>query len=276
MGEDPCPTLPIERAHHGEGVGDWVPTKKHALLCDYISATRYARRKFPGSVFIDPFCGPGRIQVKGESFTREGGAVVAWRESDAGGVRFGNVFVGDIDEPRVNACHDRLTAIGASVAPFCGPAAKTIHKMVDQVPPRHLCLAYVDPYNLELLSFSIFQALARIPKVDIAVNFSTMDLKRNVELEFTRGRFDEVSPGWSDRVDVKATPKSQLALRFFDDWHEQVRGVGFSASKEMPLVMDGSRALYRLVFFSRDPLPERIWGDVARGPSGSPNMSFDF
>lgn len=76
---DPCPSLLVERGPKDKGVGPWVPQDKHRLLCDYLYASRYAWRKWPCHVFIDPFSGPGRIQVEGESFTREGGAVMAWR-----------------------------------------------------------------------------------------------------------------------------------------------------------------------------------------------------
>jgi hypothetical protein len=41
----------------------------------------------------------------------------------------------------------------------------------------------------------------------------------------------------------------------------------------MPIIDDGQgRALYRLVFFSRHALPDRIWGDIAK----SPNLELDF
>jgi hypothetical protein len=74
---DPCPSRVVERGPLNEGVGRWVPDVKHRLLCTYLHATRHAWAKWSDRVFIDPFAGPGRIQVKGESFTREGGAVRA-------------------------------------------------------------------------------------------------------------------------------------------------------------------------------------------------------
>jgi three-Cys-motif partner protein len=107
------------------------------------------------------------------------------------------MLVGDLDPDRAHACAERLRAVGAPVTPFVGPADETIKSMVASIPPRSLCMAYIDPYNLELLSFSLIQALATL-KVDLAINFSTMDLQRNAELEFDpkRARFDGTAPGW--------------------------------------------------------------------------------
>lgn len=64
---DPYPELPVERGPHGRGVGRWVVEEKHRYLARYLDATREAQKKFKQRVLIDPFSGPGRIQVEGES-----------------------------------------------------------------------------------------------------------------------------------------------------------------------------------------------------------------
>jgi three-Cys-motif partner protein len=270
---DPRPNLVVERGPSNKGVGNWVPTQKHRLLWEYLYATRNAWKKWPSHVYIDPFAGPGRIQVEGEKTTRDGGAVIAWRAL-ADTAPFSQMLVGDLDRDRAHACAERLEAIGAPVSPFVGPAEETIKSMVDSVPSRSLCMAYVDPYNLELLSFSIIEALAKL-KVDLAINFSTMDLERNAELEFdsNRARFDGTAPGWREHPKVLGASKQNVALAFFQYWCDLVRSLGFQHSKEMPLVHnDRGRAIYRMVFFARHDLPNRIWSDVARGP----NRSFQF
>ena len=270
---DPCPNLVVERGPSNKGVGNWVPTQKHRLLWEYLYATRNAWKKWPSHVFIDPFAGPGRIQVEGEKNTRDGGAVVAWRAL-ADTAPFSQILVGDLYPDRVHACAARLRAVGAPVTPFVGPADETIEPMVASIPPRSLCMAYIDPYNLELLSFSLIEALAKL-KVDLAINFSAMDLQRNAELEFDpkRARFDRTAPGWRRAPEILNSSKQNVALAFFQYWSGLIRALGFQHSKEMPLVRnDQGRAIYRMVFFARDKLPNRIWDDVARGP----NRSFQF
>lgn len=268
---DPCPDLLVERGPKNKGVGAWVPQDKHRLMCDYLHASRYAWKKWPERIFIDPFCGPGRIQVEGESFTRDGGAVMAWRTL-ADEAPFTRMLVGDLDPASALACEQRLRARGALVTSYAGPAAETIKAMVLDVPKNALCMAYIDPYNLELLSFSIIEILAEL-KVDLAINFCTMDLQRNAESEFdpARARFDDAAPGWREDVDVLSSSKQNVKLAFFRYWCRLVQGLGFEHSREMPLVHNNlGHPIYRMVFFAKGhDLPNRIWSDIARGPNRS-------
>jgi three-Cys-motif partner protein len=265
---DPCPEMVVERGPDNKGVGRWVPDQKHKLLCKYLHASRHAWKKWPNRVFIDPFAGPGRIQVRGEPTTREGGTILAWRMllKDA---PFTRILVGDIEEDRVRASEARLKAVGAPAQGFTGPAVETIHKMVDAVPHGSLCMAYIDPYNLSYLSFSILRALSTL-RVDLAVNFSDMDLRRNVDLESDpkRARFDDTAPGWRAHQDRIGASRSNMSIEFFKYWFDLVSGLGFEHSKVMPLVTnDNGSSIYRMVFFTHHALPKRIWGDVARGPN---------
>jgi three-Cys-motif partner protein len=266
---DTHPQLFFDEGKNGEGVGQWVAQEKHRYLCTYIDAARAAAKKgFSQWVYIDPFSGPGRLRQRGETITRPGGAVVAWRQSQFSGTPFGTVMIGDIDPVRSSACEARLAALGAPVKRFNGPAAETVLEMVKAVPPRSLCLVYIDPYNLALLSFPMIEALAKLPKVDFVVHFSTMDLIRNVaaELDPDRARFDDVSPGWRDRM--ASVANQSLAVAFFADWYQRVKALGFEFSEAMPLIRnDDQREIYRLVFFARNDLPNRLWSDVARDPN---------
>jgi three-Cys-motif partner protein len=271
---DPCPTLIVERGPDEKGVGAWVPNEKHRLLRHYLDASRYARRKWSSRVFIDPFSGPGRIQVAGEPFTRPGGAVLAY-EASTKDAPFTKMFIGDLDNERAHACERRLTIIGASARSFPGPAAETIKAMVSAVPSGSLCTAFVDPYNLEVLSFSILEELARLRKIDLAINFSTMDLQRNVELEFDpeRARFDDVAPGWRIHPPIRAASRPNVKLAFFSYWCDLVKGLGFEHSQQMPLVRNNQgHGIYRMVFFSRHDFPKGIWDDVARDPRRTLDM----
>lgn len=263
---DSCPDLLVERGPSEEGVGSWVPQEKHRLLRHFLSASRHAWAKFPRRVFIDPFCGPGRIQVKGESFTRDGGSVLAWRQL-AQTAPFTHLLVGDIEADRTNACEQRLRAIGAPVNGFTGPAVSTVARMVSLVPAGALTMAYLDPYNLEHLSFDIIRELAKLPKVDLAVHFSLMDLVRNVDFELdpNRARFDDAAPGWREMPGINQLNRSALPAAFFSYWCDIVKKLGFRHSREMPLVRnDQGGAIYRLVFFAKHAFPQRIWDDVAR------------
>lgn len=266
---DPLPNLLVERGPQDKGVGAWVPEDKHRMLAEYLYATRNAWRSpvWRHRVYIDPFCGPGRIQVRDEQITRDGGAVVAWRESQQAGVPFTLMLVGDLNPERASAASARLKALGAPVRAFVGPASETILQMVAAVPRRDcLCLAYLDPYNLELLTFELFQALAGL-RVDIAAHFSTMDLLRNAAMEFdpARDRFEGTAPGWRTDPEICRLSLASVPAKFFEYWERLVRGLGFTSSQAMPLIRnDEGRGIYRLVFFAKHGLPLRVWADVAK------------
>ena len=272
---DSLPDLPVESGIDGSGVGFWVPESKHTFLAKYIEGSRQARKKFKQRVYVDLFCGPGRIQVKGESRSRPGGALVAWQHSRLDRADFTRCLVADIDGSRSLACAQRLGELGAPVRGFIGPAEITVDEVLSAIPKTALCLAYLDPYNLEFLSFEVIKKLARLKFIDFAVHFSTMDLRRNVLMEFNpeRARFDGAAPGWRDYIDQEAFVRGNADDVFFDYWCQLVSSLGFVISRRMPLVRDaGNRPLYHLVFFSRHPFPNHIWGEVAQGP----NREFNF
>jgi three-Cys-motif partner protein len=267
---DPRPDLVVERGPQNSGVGRWVPEQKHMYLTKYVDGTREAAKKWGQRILIDPFCGPGRIQVEGESLTRDGGAVIAWRQSQYSGAPYTRMLIGDLVAERALACEARLSALGAPAKAFTGPAEETVHRMIEHVPRTALCTIYLDPYNLELLSFDIIKALSALKAVDFAVHFSTMDLVRNIEFEFDpqRARFDGTAPHWRERMDFQGNSKSRGPGLFFEYWVALVKALGFTVSHSMPLITNNTNhGIYRLVFFSRHELPNKIWGEVARGPN---------
>jgi len=271
LDQDPCPHLLVEKGQDGTGVGWWVPEIKHTLLAKWIDGTKGARRKdWRHLVLIDPFCGPGRIQVKGEPVTRPGGCAVAWLQSQKSAVPFTHVMVGDISEERALAASERLGASGAPVKAFVGPASETVQRMYAEVPPGALVLAYIDPYSLAVLSFDIIERLAKLKSIDFAVHFSMYDMLRNVSTEFERARFDAAAPGWRSAIDAPSLSNAQLKQEFFSYWMGLIGGLGFTFSHEMPLIRnEGNSPVYRLACFSRHPLPNRVWADVAKSDTGS-------
>lgn len=274
---DPCRDLDVELGAHGRGCGPWVAARKHYQLARHLHGTRaaWASPKWKHRVFLDPFCSWGRMQVHGETGTRDGGAVVAWRESLAGGFPFTRMLVGDLEGAKARACAARLQALGAPADAFEGPASETLPRMLAQVPRGPtLCMAYLDPFNLEHLSFDLFERLAQL-RCDVLAHFSLMDLARNVDMELDpdRARFDAAAPGWRQQPWAATSAKASLIVPFFAYWQQQVQGLGFGVSRHHVLVPNAQgAALYRLVLFAKNSLPLRIWDDVARGPQGA----FDF
>lgn len=183
-------------------------------------------------------------------------------------------FVGGLDAERAHACAKR-PGIRCPCYRVSWRSRGRRRRSKRVIPRRALTLVYLDPYNLKYLSFEIIRRLAEIPRVDFAIHFSTMDLRRNVLMEFNpeRARFDKAAPGWREHIDPATFVRGDADTAFFDYWCSLVEGLGFKISSRMPLVRDdANRPLYHLVFFSRHELPNRIWGDVARGA----NREFNF
>jgi three-Cys-motif partner protein len=259
---DPFPHLPVMANDHGRGVGTWVVGVKHTQLCKYIDSARFAAQKWKrGWVYLDPFCGPGRLRVVGETCTRPGGAVTAWLQSQFSGSPFSKVLVGDLDAAAVAACEARLKAVAAPVKSYNLPAVEAVAQMIDDVPEGALCLAYVDPFKISVLAFDIFRKLAE-RRVDLIVNFFTSDLRRNVD-----SAKDELNPGWKQRISPDRN-RSGLAAAWFDDWQQQVQGLGFQMSRAMQTVENSNNSeMYRLVFFAKERFPLGLWNDVAADPT---------
>lgn len=263
---DTYPELVIERGKNDKGVGKWVVEQKYSYLCMYIDAARKTTAKWTNLIYVDPFCGPGRIQVRDESFTRPNGAMTAWLQSKKSGSPFTKLLIGDISQERTNACHERLKAQGANVASFVGPAEETVKKMVTAIPTNSLCLVYVDPYNLELLNYEMIKTLAKLKYVDFVFHFSTMDLTRNIDFELTRGRFDRVAPGWQEHTSEAS--KSNLFPIFFKYWQKLIKALDYTCSKSMPLITNDRHAgIYNLIFFAKHPLPLKFWKDITKSPN---------
>ncbi|WP_334108934.1 three-Cys-motif partner protein TcmP [Methylobacillus sp.] len=262
---DDYPGASIEKAKNGQGVGSWVHQDKHTLLCKFLIGSHAAAKRFPSWVFIDPFCGPGRLQVKGESFTRPNGAMIAWLQSIECGRPFDVMLINDFDSNRTEACKKRLELKGMhNVIAFSGPAKDVVPKMIEQVPIGALCTVYLDPYNLALLNYEMISALSTLKYVDFVINFSTMDLMRNGDLELdpSRARFDEVLPGWSSSGPIA---KQRLQEVFISTWMQKIESLGFTFSNSAPMINnDDHRGIYRLMCFARHEIPLRVWRDISR------------
>lgn len=261
---DPCPGLSVLP------IGEWS-LEKHDLLRKYVHASWAARQKWSHRSFIDLYCGPGRVAVRNSGIETDGGAIVAWRQAQSTGGCFTQVIVGDLDASSAAACKARLEALHAPVQSLVGPADTTVERVLEIVNPNGLHLAYLDPFNLEHLPFSIIQRLAKFKNIDIVVHFSIMDLQRELELDFVRdeSRFELFAPGWKFHVDPRTVSKREARNQFVTYWLSLVDSLGFSCSRERPLMTNNKNGpLYRMMFLMRHPLAKKLWDDIAKPSQG--------
>jgi len=267
MGElvDGDDSLPVE------DVGEWV-ADKHELLCDYIQISTYTRKKYlppdgrGGSTCIDLFCGPGRAKIRDTGEFVDGGCVAAWRKSVNGGAPFSKVIIGDIDEQRLALAKTRLERLGAPVTALLGPAKETASEAVQACGVGALNFAFLDPYSLGTLDFSIILALSRLYRIDIMVHVSQMDLQRNFDRNSFKDRsaLDAFAPGWRDEVDTSSTQRTGRQA-YFEYWKRLVSSTGIKTNAEIRLVTGpGHQPLYLLLLATRHELAHKFWGIVAQ------------
>jgi hypothetical protein len=95
-----------------------------------------------------------------------------------------------------------------------------------------------DPHNLGTLSFDLFEALAKLKKIDIIVHVSLSDLQRNVDRYTSEAyaQFDRFAPGWREniRVDQNQTSLRAAILKY---WTEKVVALGLPRAKLCELIL---------------------------------------
>lgn len=249
-------------------VGFWSADKTDRIR-RYVNACWAARAKFPHRTYIDLFCGTGRVFERSEKKWRDGTALSAFSQSELTGGAFSKLIIGDIDSDNLNACISRLKSRGANPIALLGPAQETVRQVIEMVDPRGLNLAVLDPFNLNLLDFSVINTLAKLNRIDIVVHFSLMDLRRNLIHQYLAksGSFDQVAPGWRIHVPTEYLNKREATREFENYWIHLVEQTGLRVSSHRPVFKNSRSELYRLALLSRNDVAHKIWNSATSDPN---------
>lgn len=266
---------PVDGLIVGE-VGRWA-TEKHDRLRRYIQAARGARAKFlppvgrGGASYIELYSGAGRSLIKDTDQIIDGSAVVAFKAGQASGYPFSQMHLSDLEPHNSSALSQRIKTLGGSATSYVGKASVVVDQVMGAINPYGLHLAFLDPFNLAQLPFSIIEGMLRVQRMDMIIHVSLQDLQRNLD-EYTRerGTFDIFAPGWRDAVNVR---QSMAAVRaaLIDYWLQSIRSLGTHPATGIPLIVgEKNQRLYWLVFVSSNPLGHKLWNDVQNlGGQGS-------
>jgi three-Cys-motif partner protein len=189
-------------------VGPWA-TEKHERLRKYIDAYRAARSKFlpprgnGGAAYIELYSGPGRSQIEEAGEFIDGSPVVAVKAAKQSRTGFSDLHFNDLDEENIDALRQRIAKLGGAANFYSLSAEIAVDRIIEALNPAGLHFAFLDPYNLENLPFSIIERLARLPRMDMLIHLSIFDLQRNLRRYLEDGiTLDAFMPGWRDRVNV--------------------------------------------------------------------------
>ncbi len=249
-------------------VGPWV-SDKHGRLRRYIDISRAVRRKFVegfgGATYIDLFCGSGRAIIRDTGEKIDGSPLVAFKPAREGEVPFSAIHLADLSEERCQAAERRIAALGGKAIAEIGDAEQTTVQIVKQLNPSGLHFAFLDPYNLQDLPFSVIARLSRLKRIDILIHVSAQDLQRNLH-SYTRPgdfRLERFAPGWREHVDLKQRqPAVRAAILAY--WASQIRGLGLPPAHHAELISGPSKnqRLYWLVFVSRNNFAKTLWDKI--------------
>lgn len=255
--------------------------QKHDYLRRYLDISKSARKRFldgpGGATYLDLYCSTGRARIKTTGEWIDGSSIAAWKISQASNTPFSKVYVADADDERRAATVERLRRLGAPVKELQGVAVDAAKALVDLVNPYGLHFAFLDPYSLGALDFSILEALSRLKRMDILIHVSAMDLQRNLvhNIYKEESEWDRFAPGWRRHLPTNA-PQREMRRHVFDYWRNQVADLGVSPGKDSDVKMiTGSQGqyLYWLLLAAKHDLALKFW-TIASNPEGQGTLQF--
>jgi three-Cys-motif partner protein len=256
-----------------DDVGAWTKDK-HDRLRKYVDISRAARRKFVegsgGATYIDLYCGNGRAIVRETGETIDGSPLVAFKCAREGGVPFSEIFLADADEAKCAAATQRIADAGGVAHCDVGPADETVTSIVGRLNKFGLHFAFLDPFNLDDLPFSVIEAFSCLKRIDMLIHVSAQDLQRNLDAYSMSadGPLDHFAPGWRSAVDLsQSRPATRAAYIAY--WATKMEALGLPPARRAELVSGTTKnqRLYWLVFVSRSDFAKGLW-DKIRNLSG--------
>src|ERR1035437_209578 len=222
------------------------------------------------------------IQVLADHSSRaqiKSSTVVLWWPSRLGVIavtNFHEMHLSDLEAQNSSALAQRIKALGGTATSYVGDADTVVDQVMNAINPYGLHLAFLDPFNLAQLPFSIIERMLQVQRMDMIIHVSLQDLQRNLD-EYSRAgdpTLDNFAPGWRNAIDTR---QSMVALRaaLIEYWLAAIRALGTHPATGIPLIVgQKNQRLYWLVFLSSNPLGQKLWNDVQNlSGQGSPFFS---
>lgn len=248
-------------------VGEWAEDK-HERVRKYVDITRAVRAKFAnnaGASFIDLFSGPGRSRIQYSQKLIDGSALTAAKTASDPVSRFSTIHIGDTNSTFLEAAMTRLARHCDHILPYKGAAEITVGQVCENLHASELNVAFLDPYDLGALPFSIIERLGRQSRMDVIIHVSLHDLQRNLQryVDSENSPLDRFAPGWREHVDPRTQTKQQMRLAVLNFWKDKMTSARLAAAQGVEKVT-GSRKqnLYWLVFAAGHPLANRFWDAI--------------
>jgi three-Cys-motif partner protein len=250
-------------------VGPWA-SEKHERLRQYIQASHGARAKYlhprglGGASYIELYSGAGRSLIKDTNAIIDGSALVAYKAARDSGAAFSELYFSDLEKQNSDAVARRIEILGGVSTNYFGSADVVVDHVIKAINPYGLHLAFLDPFGLGQLPFSVIERLLTVKRMDMVIHVSLFDLQRNLD-DYSREAdptLDNFAPGWRTAVDVRQSI-APLRAALIDYWLGAIRSLGSHPATGIPLIVgEKNQRLYWLVFLSSNPLGHKLWNSV--------------
>jgi three-Cys-motif partner protein len=245
--------------------GFWT-AKKLFHLCHYIEQVARGMGKNTqfdqGLTYVDLFCGCGvcepKIDPAGRRKRYPGSVLFAASTPN----QFRRLLLCDSDSDALRCASERVRRLGyqGEVREFCGDVNQLADSIAAAIPPRSLCVTFIDPYSLGV-DFGTIAKLASQRPMDLMVLITDgYDIVRNTETYYyprenhTLDRFLGPDCDWRRAWD-SMTNRDAASIRalFAELYQEQLRKIGYRYSQHWPV--DGPHGpVFRLLFASKNEL----------------------
>ncbi len=251
-----------------ESIGEWAEATKHRILRNYIEATREVRSKFlpprghGGAAYIDMFAGPGRARDRSSGDIVDGSPLIAAKHTAA---PFSRVIFCEIDPGSVAALRTRTRGDNRVII-VEGDCNREIHRIVGEIPPHGLNLAFIDPYGLDSLYFATIENLARSSeRMDLLIHYPTGAMKRNIGKAKTQA-VTKARMAKALGEGVRAERPRDVVRQIDETLRKNLENLGYTGRKvrSVPVINSKGVIMYHLVYASRHPLGDDIWESITR------------
>ena len=216
-------------------VGAWT-LEKHQRLVKYVTITGSVRKKFvkTEATYIELFSGPGRSIIEETGEIVDGSPVLATTTARDAGSPYSVIHLADIEPSYLDAVCKRIPAGSGRLHPVVGSAEETVDLVVQNLNPYGLHFAFLDPYKLDPMPFSVIEKLAKLRRMDMLIHVSVHDLQRNLRryMEEHDGPLDRFAPGWRNSTDERDTDRN-VRIAIFQHWLALIRALDMSPSEEV-------------------------------------------
>ncbi len=254
-------------------VGQWS-SDKHYYLMRYIDAfTNSMKRKWAGLHYIDLFADSGIERLKDSGTLEWGSPLIAAQAAHP----FTGLHLCEKGASKHKALAKRVARMAPGSRVLHGDANEKIHEIIDEILPRTLSLAFLDPYGLHL-EFETIRRLSDV-RADLIIFFPDhLDVLRNWEtyyLENPDSNLDRcLGTGADWRSILDKTPPTRLAEALRELYVGQIRSLGYTEFEYRRIQAKG-HPLYVLILCSRSELAAKLWRRVSgKEPNGQRMLQF--